>query len=286
MHWVYYGAVGTAGKKVGVIKAGEFMCNNSEFGTDPAAFQAKACYIGPKVYKAARGLPTSWKLCATSEAQSCILDGSDSYEQVVLSYGVDTRRVYRLATLVPGASVKCNSDAFGRDPAPGVVKSCSYIPLAPKVDKSSGVWQGVISCGGQNCLISHAITTGTEVTDGNETGHSWGVTVTGSVGGSGLTMVNASASVALAYTNSASFQHSVTNSYGETKSATCAGKPYGSKLWQFTIPTSSTCLANGSCAATTHTADYFCTPNKSNGSNPTPLCLPQHCVDQYCQTYS
>lgn len=223
MRWVYYGDPSSSGSKIAAIKYGSFMCNNASFGLDPANRIAKACYIGPRVYKAATGLPSTWTLCATSEGQSCNFSGSNSYSQIVVKYGVGTKWAMRLVTASPGASLKCNLTAFGVDPAPGELKSCSYLPLGATTATSSGVWSKITSCGGKNCILSSQLTSGTEVTNGSETGHSWGASVTGSVGASGLKIVNAGVAVTLSYTNSVAFQQSVTSTQMQAVSATCTG---------------------------------------------------------------
>ena len=289
MHWVYYGDPSPTGSKVAAIKYGSFMCNVASFGLDPARRIGKACYIGPRVYTPTPGLPPTWKLCAASEGQICKFSGDDSFSQVVIRYGASSKWTFRLITAAPDTSFKCHILAFEEDPAPGVNKSCSYIPLTATVKTSSGVWNKLASCGGKNCVLEYAMSNGTELTRGSEFGHSWSASVAGSVGSSGLNIINAGISVEYNYTQSLSFNHSVTKSNLTQTVTKCPGFAYGATMYQFAVPTTVSCLSAGICSATTYTTDFFCSPNSSTGANPTPKCLPNKCnatTNKQCQVCS
>ena len=97
---------------------GGVRCSPAAFG-DPAVGVHKACYI---VYQDDRSRraefidPPTWVRCA-NEGGTCRFDGKRR-----VSYGHGNRWAY--ATGID--RVSCSPASFGKDPAPGVVKSCYY----------------------------------------------------------------------------------------------------------------------------------------------------------------
>jgi hypothetical protein len=90
---------------------GNYVCNNATFG-DPSPGAAKACYDALYGYG----------LVATEGGLMTGLNKSP------IAYGAAGTFVFAIAT----GSVGCSNTAFGRDPAPGVVKACYklYPPFA------------------------------------------------------------------------------------------------------------------------------------------------------------
>ena len=124
---------------------GSIACSNAVFG-DPAPGVVKSCsYAGtavtaPAPTPAPTPAPDTWVNCAT-EGGTCSFSGT-----LQIRYGTSTNFVTRTAT----GSIACSNDVFG-DPAPGVVKSCSYggavtAPVAP-------TWTNCASEGG-TCTVS------------------------------------------------------------------------------------------------------------------------------------
>jgi len=116
---------GTAIVKYGASKkwatrqvTGGVKCSPAAFG-DPAVGVHKACYI---VYQDASDRrnefidPSKWVKCS-NEGGVCKFDGRRR-----VTYGKGDKWVQKIAT----GSISCSPDAFGRDPAFGVVKSCFY----------------------------------------------------------------------------------------------------------------------------------------------------------------
>lgn len=94
---------------------GGVRCSNSVFG-DPAPGTRKSCYIQAADSTGMTGNPPKWVACA-KDYSFCRFKGTRS-----VSYGVDKRWVYRTAT----DGINCVPESFGKDPAPGVQKTCYY----------------------------------------------------------------------------------------------------------------------------------------------------------------
>ena len=71
--------------------------------------------VSPAATDSATAADTGWYFCS-NEGQTCTFDGTR-----LVRYGANNSYVHKSAT----KSIQCNSTAFGKDPAPGVAKSCS-----------------------------------------------------------------------------------------------------------------------------------------------------------------
>jgi len=89
--------------------AGPVACSNAVFG-DPAPNVVKSCSVS-----SASAAPETWTSCA-GEGDTCTFSGTRD-----VRYGAGTSFVTRTLT----GSASCSNAVFG-DPAPNVVKACSY----------------------------------------------------------------------------------------------------------------------------------------------------------------
>jgi hypothetical protein len=105
-HEVRYGS-GTS--FVSKIVTGSTACSNAVFG-DPTPNVAKSCS-----FSNATVAPVTWTACA-SENGTCSFSGTRE-----VRYGAGTRFASRMFT----GSASCSNSVFG-DPAPNVVKACTY----------------------------------------------------------------------------------------------------------------------------------------------------------------
>lgn len=99
---------GTASNYVTKTATGSIACNNATFG-DPAPNVAKSCSVSSTT------TASDWTKCA-SEGATCAFSGTRQ-----VRYGSATQYVTKTVT----GSTVCSNAVFG-DPAPNVVKSCSY----------------------------------------------------------------------------------------------------------------------------------------------------------------
>ncbi len=118
---------GANGRYVSRTFTGGAACTNQAFGTDPAPGVSKSCSL----------VGSTWNPCA-AEGVSCNFSG-----EAEVRYGAGGRHVTQ--TFTNGAV--CSASAFGRDPAPGVVKSCSYRLLAN--ESTPPGWTACASEGGR-----------------------------------------------------------------------------------------------------------------------------------------
>lgn len=109
---------GTATSYVTRTASGSIACSNAVFG-DPAPGIVKSCsYTTTTVAAPAptpSPVPSAWTVCA-QEGGSCSFSGT-----LQIRYGTANAYYTKTAT----GSIGCSNAVFG-DPAPGVVKSCSY----------------------------------------------------------------------------------------------------------------------------------------------------------------
>jgi hypothetical protein len=96
---------------------GAIACTNAAFGSDPTPNVLKSCsYAAPTVTAAA----VTWMACA-GEGGSCAFSGTRD-----VRYGAGTSFIVKAFT----GSASCTNAAFGKDPAPNVLKACTYSSAA------------------------------------------------------------------------------------------------------------------------------------------------------------
>ncbi|MEV0459580.1 family 43 glycosylhydrolase [Catellatospora methionotrophica] len=116
-----------------VTATGTTPCGIVAFGGDPAVGVLKSCYLAPA------GGPSGYTSCA-GEGGTCSFTGTRT-----VAYGSAGSFAYRVAS----GTTACGVAAFGRDPLPGVLKSCYLAgPGAP-----AGGWQQCAAEGG-TCAVS------------------------------------------------------------------------------------------------------------------------------------
>jgi hypothetical protein len=111
---VAYGAGSTAGSYRFRTATDGIDCGIVAFGGDPTVGVLKSCFVAPA------GGPAGYTGCS-GEGGSCAVTGP-----TLIAYGAAGDYAYRL--VIKGL-VACTNGAFGRDPLPGVLKSC-YLPPA------------------------------------------------------------------------------------------------------------------------------------------------------------
>jgi hypothetical protein len=114
---VRYGANGRYAER---NASGSIGCNNAQFG-DPVPGLAKQCeYRSTGSHIIDTGVTTlTWDLCA-GEGKECSFRGA-----AIVRYGVPGRYAYVEAS----NGLVCGVDAFGGDPANGVIKQCEVLRL-------------------------------------------------------------------------------------------------------------------------------------------------------------
>jgi hypothetical protein len=125
---------------------GSVACTNAAFGSDPTPNVLKSCSVA-----AATVTPTptptpppstaTWTGCA-GEGGICSVSGT-----VQVRYGSGSTFVTRTVT----GAIACTNAAFGMDPTPGVLKSCSY--ASTTVTAPAATWVACASEGG-SCTFS------------------------------------------------------------------------------------------------------------------------------------
>jgi hypothetical protein len=105
---VAYGAYGRFNYKTTVLNG--INCDNGAFG-DPFSGAGKACFTRPSANPA----PAGYTLCGR-EGQRCSFGWKSS-----VAYGAYGKFVYKSNVF---GGITCSNSAFGRDPFPGVTKSC------------------------------------------------------------------------------------------------------------------------------------------------------------------
>jgi hypothetical protein len=111
---VAYGVGSTAGSYRFRTATDGVDCGIVAFGGDPAVGVLKSCFVAPA------GGPAGYTSCS-GEGGGCTVTGP-----TLIAYGAAGDYAYRLVT---DRQVACTNGAFGRDPLPGVPKSC-YLPPA------------------------------------------------------------------------------------------------------------------------------------------------------------
>ncbi len=95
--------------------SGGILCSHNIFG-DPAVGVNKSCYVESHASTGMSGNPPKWVACA-KDYSDCQFRGTRP-----VSYGSGNKWLYRVAS----NGIKCVPESFGRDPAPGVQKTCYY----------------------------------------------------------------------------------------------------------------------------------------------------------------
>lgn len=111
-------AYGAQDKWVMKAMTGPLRCTNETFGTDPKPGIVKACANGPSV--SGSDLPDGYSKCA-DEWQTCSPAANVSRR---VAFGTKDRWTYKVVS----GPIACTYDAFGNDPASGIVKVCANGP--------------------------------------------------------------------------------------------------------------------------------------------------------------
>jgi hypothetical protein len=119
-------------------------CSSDKFGGDPAPGVSKSCRVRDEVVAKPASGPVKWTPCA-KEGGICSFDGRRE-----VTYGAGNRWVRKVFS----NGVKCATDKFGSDPAPGVPKTCTVSSLT--VADTSPVNASWARCAGegQACRFS------------------------------------------------------------------------------------------------------------------------------------
>jgi len=126
---------GTATNYVTKAATGSIACNNATFG-DPAPGMVKSCSVS------AASTTSEWLICAT-EGGTCAFSGTRQ-----VRYGSATQFVTKTVT---GLAV-CSNAVFG-DPAPNVVKSCTYSSTTVSSTPTTPVTWTSCSAEGGSCAV-------------------------------------------------------------------------------------------------------------------------------------
>jgi len=120
---------------------GAIACTNAAFGTDPTPNVLKSCSYTAVTASPTPAPTTTWTACA-NEGGTCSVSGT-----LQVRYGSGSTFVTRTVT----GSIACTNAAFGSDPTPNVLKSCSY--AAPTVTPTAVTW---LACAGEggSCAFS------------------------------------------------------------------------------------------------------------------------------------
>ena len=116
--------------------SGTFSCSSSFFGRDPLFGVVKGCEIAGSTANARPQAPSSqvqWVRAVAENQTFRVLEPTN------VRYGVGDRWVQRSLN----GTVSCTNSFFGRDPAPGIVKSCqipSKVGSAPDPSPPTTAW--------------------------------------------------------------------------------------------------------------------------------------------------
>ncbi|WP_313029291.1 hypothetical protein [Massilia alkalitolerans] len=131
---------GTPTNYVTKTATGSIVCSNAVFG-DPAPNVVKSCSVSVATTAPTAPTDSGWTSCA-GENGTCAFTGTRQ-----VRYGTATQFVTRTLT----GSTVCSNAVFG-DPAPNVVKSCSYANTATGTDVTPVTWTACAVESG-NCAV-------------------------------------------------------------------------------------------------------------------------------------
>ncbi len=114
-------AFGAGERWVSRQHTGGVKCASENFKGDPAPGVVKSCRVREDALAQPAG-QAPWTPCA-KESGICRFEGRRE-----VAYGARDKWTYRTFQ----GSVKCTNESFGRDPIPGVVKSCKVASAAAR----------------------------------------------------------------------------------------------------------------------------------------------------------